>query len=357
MEQHLATEPDGELEQKSPDAAEAPAPIEPASLQTSQNMTPATEESAASPDVDAPSHDAASMPADPPSVAETHEASSSEEPDFAISAPLTASAEVPPVVEEPTPAASFIEESPTTTNLSPAVDEAVPAATDEASASPAPAIEPSPAQPVDAPATELSAALPNTPLHQAPATEPKPIEHPHPAPAVPTAAFLEQWQKNEPMRHIPPIAWIVAKVDGDVRKRLEMFLSIFENLPSADPRHRGAEEAMLAVCRSLDKLAEASRKTRSVLHPPSELTFRIPWSVNTAVSVLKNADANTFGRRQPFQSFDRSGAESVYAALVVVLQRIDAAATILREIDPTVDEKLYGPLVQLVEPLPTTPMA
>ncbi len=182
-----------------------------------------------------------------------------------------------------------------------------------------------------------------------PTTEVAATPQPHPA-------TLETWAQNEPMRHVPPIQWMIEKLDHDARRRIELLTAAFEPLASSDPRRGPIEEALRSVCSAADRLAEAARHTRPPT-PPSDLASRISWSMNNAVSSLRTIDANAFGRRYPFHTFERSKAESVYAALLIILKRLERVVPLVRAVDPAIDERLLQGLVNLQEPLRQEPMA
>ena len=55
------------------------------------------------------------------------------------------------------------------------------------------------------------------------------------------SASLETWAKNEPMRHVPRLDWIVQKLDLDLRRRIALLTSPFLSLPQDDPRHLAIE--------------------------------------------------------------------------------------------------------------------
>jgi hypothetical protein len=167
---------------------------------------------------------------------------------------------------------------------------------------------------------------------------------------------LEVWAENERMRHVPLITWIADKLDHDVRQRLEKILAAVEPLATSDPRRAAIDEALRSVCGALDRAAEAARHSRPAT-APAELANRISWSMNNAVSSLRTVDANSFGRRYPYNTFDRSKAECVYAALLVVLNRLERVIPLVREVDPTIDESLLQGLVNLEEPMRQEPMA
>ena len=156
------------------------------------------------------------------------------------------------------------------------------------------------------------------------------------------STYLETWSANEVMRHVPPIDWISRKLDGDVRRRIDILWAPVSSMPNSDPRYAPVEQAFRALCRALDHLADVAKHIRNS-HAPTDLALHIPWALNHAASCLKTVDTHTFGRRFPVQTHDRSKAEPLYAALLVVLQDVDRITTVIREIDPSVDEKLLQP--------------
>ncbi len=178
------------------------------------------------------------------------------------------------------------------------------------------------------------------------------VSTPLPAAALP----LETQAQNEHMRHIPAADWMVRKVDGDARRRVELLLDVLRALPSDDARHADLEGPLRTLCRSIDKLAEAARHGRNN-HAPNEIAAHLRWSLEHAVANLRGIDAETFGRRAPFHHFDRSRAEAVYGALLCVFAALDRAAGAARAIDPALDERLFAHLVQLETPMRQEPMA
>ena len=169
--------------------------------------------------------------------------------------------------------------------------------------------------------------------------------------------LLEAHAQNERMRHVPSIAWIIQKLDVDLRRRLEQLWLPYSDLAASDPRHPAMEAELRALCRSLDRVADCARRHRAHPHPPNDLGSRIPWTLNQTVTALNAADADTFGKRFPFQTFERSNAEPLWAAVLAAIQHVQKLADLIREIDPAIDERMYEGLVQLQEPLRREPMA
>ncbi len=167
---------------------------------------------------------------------------------------------------------------------------------------------------------------------------------------------LETWALNEPMRHVPTIQWVIEKLERDVRRRLDILTAATEPLPASDPQRAPIEEALRRVCTALDRLADAARHSRSG-NPPADLASRISWSMTNAISSLRTVDANAFGHRYPYHTSERSKAEYVYAALLLLLYRLEKVVPLVREADRTVDEHLLQGLVNLQEPMRQEPMA
>jgi hypothetical protein len=179
---------------------------------------------------------------------------------------------------------------------------------------------------------------------------------PTPAPE-PRPSLLETHAQNERMRHVPSIPWIVQKLDVDLRRRVERLWHPYADLHASDPRHPALEAEFRALCRAFDRVSHVARPHRPHAHPPNDLGGRVTWSLGQAISALNAADADLYGRRFPFQTFERSNAEPLWAAVLSVIQRIQNLVPLVRAIEPDIDEQLYEGLVQLAEPLRRDPIA
>ena len=177
------------------------------------------------------------------------------------------------------------------------------------------------------------------------------------AEATAQVSLQEQWSGNERMRHIPTIAWMIQKLDGDLRHRIEKLHAAYAALAGNDPRHAPIEHELRGLCRAIDRVADVARRPRGNNHPPADLATRVSWSISHAVTTLKESDADTFGRRFPFQTFERSNAEPLWAAMLNVIDHVHRLIPRIREIDPGIDERLYEGLVVLNEPLRREPIA
>jgi hypothetical protein len=173
---------------------------------------------------------------------------------------------------------------------------------------------------------------------------------------APTPPSLETWARNEPMRHVPSAEWMAWKLDQDLRRRIEILFTAFSHLASDDARKPSVENEFRTLCRAIDRLSDAARHNR-INHPPHDLSERIVWGLNQAVSSLNSLDPHLMGRRFPFHTGERSKGEPVYGALLVVIQHVERVLTLVRTIDRNVDEHLLDGLVKLETPLRPQPIA
>ena len=168
----------------------------------------------------------------------------------------------------------------------------------------------------------------------------------------PVAAALETWAHNERMRHVPGVEWMAWKLDVDIRRRVEKLLQPVLALDASDPRRARIDEEFKVLYRALERLADIARHVRNNgHHVPADLGGKIGASISHAVTSLRSNDADLIGRRFPFHTFERSKAEPLYAALLVVLSVIERIVPLVREIDSRLDERLLEGLVVLQNPV------
>ncbi|MEO8035242.1 MAG: hypothetical protein ABI837_12480 [Acidobacteriota bacterium] len=167
----------------------------------------------------------------------------------------------------------------------------------------------------------------------------------------PLHALLETWAGNEPMRHIQPLSWLVRKTDVDLRLIVEKLYDSYTRLAPGDPAHLDLENEFRALGRSLERLAEVARHGRPAAQTSSDLGAKLGAAITHAVASLNSLDTNLFGRRFPVQTHERSKAEPVYAALLVVMSHVDRLKQRIRLMDPGIDEVLLEGLVVREHPL------
>ena len=162
----------------------------------------------------------------------------------------------------------------------------------------------------------------------------------------PPRSLLETWGKNERMRHVPPVEWMIEKLDRDLRRRTQKLCAA----AAAAPGNELAEAEVKSLCRAIDRLADTAKYSRAN-NAPSEIGARIDWAITHAISSLGTLDATLFGRRYPYQTLERSKAEPIYGALLIVIDHVHRLTRVIRTVDRGIDEKLLDGLVTLQEPL------
>ena len=168
----------------------------------------------------------------------------------------------------------------------------------------------------------------------------------------PSGSALETWSQNERMRHVPGIDWMAWKLDVDVRRRVEKLIAPVLTIDVSDPRRMRIEEEFKTLYRALERFADVARHVRNNgHHVPADLGGKIGAAISHAVTSVRSNDANLIGRRFPFHTFERSKAEPLYAALLVVLSVVERIVPLVREVDPRLDERLLEGLVVLQNPV------
>jgi hypothetical protein len=143
---------------------------------------------------------------------------------------------------------------------------------------------------------------------------------------------LETWGKNERMRHVPTIESIVDKLDRDLRRRI--------NVLATSPTNDAIDAELKSLGRAIDRLADTAKHSRTPAQASAELAARLDSAITHAISCLNSLDPNLFGRRYPFQTLERSKAEMIYGALLVVIDRTHRVTELVRSVDRSVDERL-----------------
>src|SRR2546423_15464613 len=110
---------------------------------------------------------------------------------------------------------------------------------------------------------------------------------------------LEEHAANEAMRHIPSLAWMTDKLDGDLRRRIDKVCAAVEPRMNAE-----AENEMRALSRALDRLADAAKHVRNNGHGPNDPLQKVRCSLNHALSCLWLVDAAMFVCPRPFLLFE-----------------------------------------------------
>src|ERR1700720_2959964 len=96
----------------------------------------------------------------------------------------------------------------------------------------------------------------------------KPAAHP----------LLETWGKNERMRHVPSIEWIIEKLDRDLRRRTNVLATTATN--------NAIDAELKALVRAVDRLADMAKHARAPAQAPTEIASRVDFAITHATSCL-----------------------------------------------------------------------
>jgi len=158
-------------------------------------------------------------------------------------------------------------------------------------------------------------------------------------PALPP---LETSAGNERMRHVPPLDWMIRKLNTDLRTRINKLTASFSTLASADPHYATIEAALRALCTAIERVTACAGGRRTTEPGGVTLPARIEAAIAHAVAALHGLEATPFGHRAPYHVFERSKSEPVYGALLAAITHVDGLIPLVRSIDPEIDEKLLA---------------
>lgn len=146
----------------------------------------------------------------------------------------------------------------------------------------------------------------------------------------------------ETMRHIPALSILQELIRGDFRRRVDILWQSAHShtLPGLEDSRRAVDHQLNAIAHWLDKLVDATRVARRSGHHPSDLKGRLDASFAQAGEALSMLRDEEYRRRSPFHHFDRSRAECIVGAFVVLGCKIDKAIELVEQIDPDIRFKV-----------------
>jgi hypothetical protein len=153
---------------------------------------------------------------------------------------------------------------------------------------------------------------------------------------------LETWSANERMRHVPPVEWMLRKLEIDLRSRINKLMAPFADLAAADPHSATIESEVRALGGAIDRLTVTAGGRRTAESAATTLPARIGSALGQAAASLRALEQTPFGQRNPYHTFDRSKAEPVYGALLAVICHVERLVPLVRALDPDIDEKLLA---------------
>lgn len=163
---------------------------------------------------------------------------------------------------------------------------------------------------------------------------------------------IEETGQTEEMRHIPPLSWFIETLDQQVRSRIEtLYASCFESGRTLDSATLNEVDTRFRqICRGLERLGEQARGRRWPANHESNLKVRLRSALGFAIESINSIDPAQFRRRNPVQLFERSRAECLYSAFLVILTELEKLVATVTTIDPDLPMKLTEPPYALPSP-------
>lgn len=160
---------------------------------------------------------------------------------------------------------------------------------------------------------------------------------------------IERHGETEVMRHVPEVDFLLERLNGDLRWRVDTLWNAALSRGGALPSP--IEQEFRCVIRWLDRIADVVRHHRAN-GPENDLRSRLDRAVQNATQALSHVDRNLFRRRSPFHLFERSRGEQAFAAFLAAYRATERLVPLVAELDPDISLKL---IQKVLPPMPEIP--
>lgn len=157
----------------------------------------------------------------------------------------------------------------------------------------------------------------------------------------------------EAMRHVPPLEYLIHKLDNDYRERADkLYWAVYDSGREIEPEAGAAiEKGFRELCSALDHLGRAARGGRGSGQTPEPLRAKLDHHWNSASKALASLDPTRFTYRAPCNQFDRSSGETLFGCLVMVGDAVRRLVPIVARVNPDIYEMLLAKLVVQQHPV------
>jgi len=157
----------------------------------------------------------------------------------------------------------------------------------------------------------------------------------------------------EEMRHVPPLAYLIHKLDRDYRERADkLYWAVYESGREINPESlKEIEKGFRGLCSALEHLGRAARRGRGNGQPPEALRLRLDHCWSGASKALSSLDAKDFTTRSACNLFDRSSGETLLGCLTLVGDKLRRLVPLVAAVNPDVYEMLLAKLVVQEHPV------
>jgi hypothetical protein len=151
---------------------------------------------------------------------------------------------------------------------------------------------------------------------------------------------MEDTATTDQMRHIPSLETVIRKVDEEFRRQIDLYYqSAFGSAHDDRELEHEIESRLRTFTRSLIRLAAAAGRSIT----PQErdhLRVALETALNESVGALRSIDVNLYGRRQPFNRFERSRWERIFSGYLEANCRLAELLPLIEKLDADVRMKL-----------------
>lgn len=157
----------------------------------------------------------------------------------------------------------------------------------------------------------------------------------------------------ETMRHVPPLEYLIDKLDRDYRERTDkLYWAVYESGREISQESlRPIEKGFRQLCTALDQLGRGARHGRANGQAPEALRQRLDHYWAGASKALGSLDAKNFNRRAACNVFDRSSGETLFGCLTIVGDQIRRLVPLVASVNPDIYEMLLDKLVVQEHPV------
>lgn len=159
---------------------------------------------------------------------------------------------------------------------------------------------------------------------------------------------IEQHGTTEKMRHVPPLEWLLERLRGAWRERLDKLAMATISATTEPPPSEEVREAELLlrrICGWLQTLVQQIRGRRPERHSDSDLHVLLLYSMDQCTAALETLDSAAFRCRTPFHEFETSEGEAIYEQILIILALTGRLEEAVARFDPDISFRLMESLL------------
>jgi hypothetical protein len=151
---------------------------------------------------------------------------------------------------------------------------------------------------------------------------------------------MEDPTTTDSMRHLPSLEALIRKVDEGFRRRADLYYqSAFGSAHEDRDLEHEIEAKLRNFTRSLARFAAVAGRQASP-QEQDHLRVALEKALNESVAALRSIDETRYGRRQPYNRFERSRWERIFSNYLEANCRLEELLPLVERLDADVRMKL-----------------